>query len=140
MGPMGPTAPRPQMGPPAPTAGAGGTTDSMYQQRLAQIRAMPEGPEKAAALEALARDYEGEESLASAQMKYGAQAAGGGGLDPLTTGGRFGTTVARSPLEHAAQGLRTYKGYKDMGEAKETMQGGSASKKQALLDMLRSAL
>ena len=101
---------------------------------------MPDGPEKDAALTALARDYEGEATLASAQMNYGAEAAGAGGLDPMKTGGRFGTTVARSPLEHAAQSLRTYKGYKDMAEAKDTMKTGSASKQQALLDMLRSAL
>ena len=137
---MGPYPPKPQMGPLAPTAGAGGTTESMYQQRLAEIRAMTDPAQQQAALEALARDYEGESALAAAQMKYGADAAGAGGLDPMTTGGRFGTTVARNPLEHAAQGLRTYKGYKDMADARDTMKSGSSSKKQALLDMLRSAL
>jgi hypothetical protein len=137
---MGPMQPAPQMGPMPPAPGGGATSDSMYQQRLAQIKAMPPGPQQEAALMALSRDYEGEQTAARDQMKYGNEAAMKGGSDPMKTGGRFGTTVARNPLEHIADGLRTYKGYKDMGEAQDTMKTGSADKQKALLAMLRSAL
>jgi hypothetical protein len=127
---------------PVPGApGGGAQTDSMYQQRLAQIKLMPPGsPQQEAALAALSRDYEGEQTAARDQMRYGNQAAMKGGSDPMKTGGRFGTTVARNPLEHIADGLRTYKGYKDMGEAQDTMKSGSTDKQKALLAMLRSAL
>ncbi len=115
-------------------------SESIYQQRLAEISAMPDGPEKDAALAALARDYEGEADLAGAQMKYGNQAVEAGAPGVTQTGGRFGTTVAANPLEHIASGLRTYGGYKDMREAKDAMKSGSADKQKALLDMLSSAL
>lgn len=137
---MGPQPPTPQMGPPPPTAGAGGTTDTMYQQRLAQIRAMPPGPQQEAALAALSRDYQGEQTAAQDQMRYANEAINQGQPGVTQTGGRFGTTVAANPLEHMAAGLRSYKGYKDMAESKETMKTGSADKQAALLAMLRSAL
>lgn len=136
---MGPPAPTPQMGPPAPAAG-GGMDQTMYQKRLAEIQAMPPGPEKDAALAALARDYEGEQSAAMAQQKIGAELMSMGAPKATQTGGRYGTTVAASPVEHLAAGLRTYKGGKDMKEAREMLSSGSKDKKQALLDMLRSAL
>lgn len=140
MNPQGPMPPTIQQGPMPPAPGGGTPSASMYQQRLAQIKAMPPGPQQEAALAALSRDYEGEQTAARDQMKYGNEAAMKGGSDPMKTGGRFGTTVARNPLEHIADGLRTYKGYKDMKDAQATMKSGSTDKQQALLDMLRAAL
>jgi hypothetical protein len=140
MNPQGPMPPTMHQGPMPPAPGGGTQTESMYQQRLAQIKAMPPGPQQEAALMALSRDYEGEQTAARDQMRYGNEAAMQGGSDPMKTGGRFGTTVARNPLEHMADGLRTYKGYKDMSEAQDVMKSGSDDKQRALIAMLRAAL
>ncbi len=135
-----PQGQQPQMSP----VGAGNTNPaiggSVYQQRLAQIKAMPPGPQQDAALAALARDYQGENDLASKQMDYAQEAIGAGTPEATQTGGRFGTTVAANPLQHLASGLRTYKGYKDMSEAQDTMKTGSKAKQEALMAMLRAGL
>ncbi len=136
---MGPPAPAPQMGPPAPAPGGGGGMDqTMYQQRLAQIQAMPPGPEKDAALAALSADYEGQQTAAAQQMKLGADMASQGAPGVTQLGGKYATAVAANPLEHMAAGLRTYKGMKDMKEAKETTSGLSKQKQKGLMDLLRA--
>lgn len=136
MQPMGPPAPTPQMGPPAPSGG--GMDDTMYQRRLAEIQAMPPGPEKDAALAALARDYEGEQAAAQTQQKIGAEMVAMGAPQAIQTGGKYGTTVAANPLEHLAAGLRTFKGGRDMKEAREKFGELSQSKQKSLADLLRT--
>lgn len=136
---MGPQPPAPQMGPQPPAAG-GGMDQTIYQQRLAQIKAMPPGPEKEAALAALSADYAGQQAAATQQMNLGAEMASQGAPGVTQLGGKYATAVAANPLEHMAAGLRTYKGYKDMKEAKETAGGLSQQKQKSLMDLLRSAL
>ena len=137
---MGPQPPTPQMGPPAPAAGGGGMDETMYQARLAQIQAMPPGPEKDAALAALAADYKGMQAANTQQMKIGADMASQGAPGVTQLGGKYATAVAANPLEHMAAGLRTYKGMKDMREAKESAGTLSKQKQKSLMDMLRAAL
>ena len=138
---MGPPAPMaPGMGPPPPQAGASGMDKTMYEMRLAQIKQMPPGPEQDAAIAALSADYAGMQSAAEDQQAFGAKAALMGSPDAIQTGGKYGTTVAANPLEHMAAGLRTYKGYKDMGDAQESMSDMSMQKQQALRDLLKAGL
>lgn len=134
---MGPPAPGPApMGPP----GAGDMQKTMMEAYYAQIQGMPEGPEKSAALAALVKSYPELGGIAEDQQSFGAKAA----LMPMPegtqTGGKYGTYVAASPLEHMASGLRTYKGYKDMGEAKTAREELAMEKQAAMAALMKAGL
>ncbi len=115
--------------------------NTIYQQRLAQIKAMPPGsPEQQAALAKLARDYQGEQAAAAQQSRQGMEMSGAQTPRGTQTGGRYGTYVAANPLEHLASGLRQYKGYKGMKKAEDKLEGLSKDKQAALIALLRSGL
>ena len=137
---MGPPAPGPApMGPPAPPmAGAQNPNQTMMEARRAQIMAMPEGPEKDAAIAALVADYQGLGAAAEDQQSFGAKAALMDMPEGVQTGGKYGTYVAASPLEHLAAGLRTYGGYKDMGQARDARQKLADEKQAAMVALLKA--
>ncbi len=113
---------------------------SMYEAYLSQIEAMPDTPEKQKALAALVRSYKEEQAIAQNQSDFGAEAALMPGAQGTQTGGKYGTYVAANPLEHLASGLRTYKGYKDMGEARDNMKEMALEKQKALQAMQAAML
>lgn len=129
-GPSAPVAPQAQQ---APIQG------SMYEQRLAQIRQLPPDQQEAA-LQQLARDYEGEQGAASTMQTQGNAMATSGSPSGQQGTGRFGAYTAAHPLEHIASAVRQYKGNKDVKEAREVMKGISGDKQKALIEMLRAGL
>ena len=132
---MQPTAPAAPTGAPQPPM-----ANTIYQQRLAQIKAMPPGPQQEAALAKLARDYQGEQAAAAQQSRQGMEMSGAQTPRGTQTGGRYGTYVAANPLEHLATGLRQYKGYKGMEKAEDKLEGLSKDKQAALIALLRAGL
>ena len=137
---MGPQAPSPQMGPMPPQA-PGGIDETAKQKRIAEIRAMPPGSvQQQQAIDDFSRDYGGLQSAAQDQMRYANQAINQGQPEATRTGGRFGTTVAANPLAHIASGLRSYRGYKDMAEAKDTQKKNSEMQQRARAALLRAGL
>ena len=109
--------------------------NSIMEMREAEIMAMPPGPEKDAAWAELARDYEGELGGANRTQDFGAEMAMAPGAQGTNTGATY---VAASPLEHLATGLRTYKGFKDMKEARAEQKALSLAKQAALAKMMRA--
>jgi hypothetical protein len=114
-----------------------GQDNSILEMRKAEIQAMPPGPEQDAALAALVQDYEGELGAANRQQDIGMEMATMGQPQGMQAGGTY---VAANPLEHMAAGLRSFKGYRDMRDAKKAQKGISAGKQQALIDLLRSGI
>ena len=112
-----------------------GQDNSILELYKAEIQAMPPGPEKDAALAALVRDYEGELGSANRQQDFGMEMATMGQPEGMQAGGTY---VAANPLEHMAAGLRSFKGYSDMNEAKQMQKTLSAAKQQAMMQMLRA--
>jgi hypothetical protein len=137
---MGPFPPRPQQGPPAPGATAQVNDKTMYERRLAEIQAMPPGPDREAALELLSRDYPGLAKTATTSQEQGFEMAMSPGAKGTELGGRYSTYVAANPLEHLASGLRQYGGYKKMNKAEEQLDQLSKDKQRSLMDMLRAGL
>ena len=113
---------------------------TMYEAYFSQINAMPDGPEKRAAQAALVRSYADEQKMAQNQNDFGAEAALMAMPEGTQTAGKYGTYVAANPLEHLAAGLRTYKGYKDMGDSRDQMKELAAEKQKALQAMQAAML
>jgi hypothetical protein len=113
----------------------------MYEQRMAQIRTLPPGPQKEAAMAAILRDYKGEGELAGADMEMGAEMVGT--PSPGTVQGKSGdytVQYAASPVEHLASALRQYKGGKMMKDARAQLKGLSEEKQRGLTDLFRAGL
>jgi hypothetical protein len=109
--------------------------NSVMELRKAEIQAMPPGPEKDAALAELVRDYEGELGSANRQQDFGMEMATMGQPEGMQAGGTY---VAAHPLEHMAAGLRSFKGYRDMRDAKREQKSMSAAKQEAMMKLLRA--
>ena len=140
MQPMGAAPPQaPQAPQTAPQAG-GQMDSTMWQAMYQKIQAMPESPQKAALLAKMARDYQGEQSAAETQQSQGFEMAMSPGAKGTHLGGKYSTYVAANPLEHIASGLRQYKGYKGMKEAREALGSLSKDKQQSIVDLLRAGL
>ena len=133
---------QPMQTPQAPAAQApqGPMSNTIYQQRLMEIKSMPPGPQQEAALAKLARDYQGEQAAAARQSSQGMEMSGTPTPQGTQTGGRYGTYVAANPLQHLASGLRQYKGYKGMKKAEDKLEGLSKDKQAALIELLRAGL
>lgn len=94
--------------------------DSIFQKRLAEIMAMPDGPEKQEELRQLSLDYPGMLEDLAEQREFGESMANsesprGGVAGPASN--PFSYYVAASPVEHAASGMKQYMGHKERKEA-----------------------
>lgn len=93
-----------------------GYQKSMFQKRLEEIQAMPDGPAKDEEIRKLAMDYPGmlEDLQKSREFGEGlatGESPRGGVAGPASN--PFSYYVAASPVEHAAAGAQKYVGWKE---------------------------
>ena len=117
--------------------------NSVWEERLRQIEAMPDGPEKDKALDQLTRDYPGLSEALRSDVDFGEEMA----LTPMPEGGiagpssnPFAVYVAGSPLEHAAAGAQKYLGHRERRGARDELDALSAQKQDATDALMRSAI
>jgi hypothetical protein len=117
-----------------------GQNDTVRTAMLSQLEAMPPGPERDAAVAQFVADYAGQEKMATQDRNFGEEMAMSPMAQGTQTGGKYGTYVAASPLEHLASGLRQFKGFKDVKDARADQKASSAAKQKAMMDMLSAQL
>lgn len=124
----------------APAAGGGMEwEETMFQKRLAQIRAMPEGEAKQAALQALAMDYPGRIQAIEQQQEMAKQMA----TAPMpegklagSHGNPYSVYIGASPIGMAATAAGQFKGhrnYRDLKDQREKLLSKGEEQTQALL-------
>jgi hypothetical protein len=117
--------------------------NSVWEERLRQIEAMPDGPEKDLALEQLTRDYPGLAESLRSDVAFGEEMA----MTPMPKGGvagpasnPFAVYVAGSPLEHAAAGAQKFMGHRERKGARDELDALSAQKQDATDALMRAAI
>jgi len=124
-----PAPARPPVGAPGAPVGAPGA----QQQRMqAAMRTALKDPEQ---LARMSKDYQGQESIDAERLRRAQANYDKPGAKGIQTGDIY---TAASPLAHLADGLRQYKGLKNMKEARDSHQGSTDDKSAALAAMLRS--
>ena len=136
MNPNAPAGP-PSAGPPGTPMGMSPDMIEAFKRKIEQ---MPPGPQKDAMLARLSRDYQGEADLAGKVYERNRDLADMAAPGVTQTGGRFGTTVAASPIEHVTTAIRRGQGMRGENQAMEDLKSLSKDKQQAVIDLLRSGM
>ena len=117
--------------------------NSIAKRRYDEIMAMPDTPEKTAAIQEWARDYPGEAEMLQADRTFGEkmvqqESPRGGVAGPSSN--PFSIYVAANPLEHAAAGAEKYMGYKNRKKAQTGLEELSDARQQALINTVRGSM
>lgn len=113
---------------------------TILEQRLAEIEAMPDGPEKDQAFNELAADYPelyttARDDVTRGLDMYNTEAPG---MREGPAGNPFAVTIAANPLEHLATGATKFMGGKQMREGRQQLDDLAEQKQRALSAFLRA--